>query len=348
MPDEITAAPPPNLRRLFFGTEGLRAGWSLLLYGILVFLVVLLLSFAIKHSHIVPKAPKGNVDTPFYAVVIGESLQVLAYLIPAFILSRIEHRPFTLYGLATRRLLPDLLAGLLTGLLALSALVGTLLATHTIAFSGLALHGPSALAYAFKWLLAFFLVGLAEEFLFRGYLQFTLARGIVGLTRALSPGNRHAALIGFLAAAFLFSIVFFAVAHLGNPGENHFGIAAVSLAGAVFAFSLYRTGSLWWAIGFHTAWDWAQSYLYGTPDSGAHVVGHLLASHPLGRPWLSGGQAGPEGSLLVIPTLLLVALVIHLTLPKRYELGAPGSHGLTVGPGDTPPPVATIYTQRSA
>jgi uncharacterized protein len=47
------------------------------------------------------------------------------------------------------------------------------------------------------------------------------------------------------------------------------------------------------------------------------VRGHLLSAVPVGSPLLSGGTAGPEGSILVIPTLLVAALVIHLTLPRR-------------------------------
>ena len=105
----------------------------------------------------------------------------------------------------------------------------------------------------------------------------------------------------------------------------------MGLAGAVFAFSLYRTGSLWWAIGFHTSWDWAQSFLYGVPDSGTMVQNHLYATHPFGNPLLSGATTGPEGSLLVLPTLLLVALVIHLTLPRR-------DYSLT--PDQSPPPAS--------
>src|ERR1019366_3201038 len=46
-----------------------------------------------------------------------------------------------------------------------------------------------------------------------------------------------------------------------NPGESPIGMLSAGLVGMVFCFSLWRTGSLWWAIGFHTAWDWSQSFL---------------------------------------------------------------------------------------
>ncbi len=317
-PAQPELTPPPlTLRRVLIGPDGLRAGWSLLLYGLLFVLTLSLLTFLLNLTHLLPSLGKAQTETPAAIVLIGQLLQVVAYLLPALLVSRVERRPFTRYGLSPTCLLPDFAAGFLTGLTALSLLVATLVFTHALTLEGLALHGLHAFRYAFVWAFAFFLVGFAEEFLFRGFLQYTLARGIASLTRTLDPGTPHAPLIGFLISAFLLSIVFFALAHLGNPGENSSGILAVALAGAVFAFSLYRTGSLWWAIGFHTAWDWAQSFLYGTPDSGARVAGHLFVSHPSGPTWLSGGPAGPEGSLLVIPTLLLVALVIHLTLPRR-------------------------------
>jgi hypothetical protein len=81
-------------------------------------------------------------------------------------------------------------------------------------------------------------------------------------------------------------------------------------AGLVFCLLLRASGSLWLAIGFHTTWDWAQSYLYGTPDSGLVMRGHLLITHAAGNPRFSGGTAGPEGSAFAMPLLLLGPLVL--------------------------------------
>jgi hypothetical protein len=80
---------------------------------------------------------------------------------------------------------------------------------------------------------------------------------------------------------------------------------------------------LWWAIGFHASWDWAQSYLYGVADSGTMVNNHLLLTHPTGRPLMSGGFTGPEGSIYVLAVLLLVTIIVFLTLPKRTAPYAP-------------------------
>ena len=92
----------------------------------------------------------------------------------------------------------------------------------------------------------------------------------------------------------------------------------------VFCFSLWRTGSLWWAIGFHTSWDWSQSFLYGVADSGTMVQHHLLATHPVGKPILSGGATGPEGSIFIIAILALISLIILFTLPRTHGGDIPG------------------------
>ena len=93
-------------------------------------------------------------------------------------------------------------------------------------------------------------MGIFEESLLRGYLQYTLSRGI-----------------GFWWAALLLSIAF-AVWHVSNSGESLLGLLSVGAGGFVFCLSLWYTKSLWWAVGFHAGWDWGQSYFYGTPNSG--------------------------------------------------------------------------------
>ena len=167
-------------------------------------------------------------------------------------------------------------------------LVGILWRAGPLVFDGMAGSGVLTLSFGFAWGFVFLLVGFFEESLLRGYLQHTLTRGI-----------------GFWWSALSLSVVF-ALGHTTNNGESVQGIVEVGLAGILFCLSLWYTKSLWWAVGFHTGWDWGQSYFYGTPDSGLVTRGHLLSSHAAGNPLWSGGTAGPEGSLLVVPLVMLV------------------------------------------
>jgi uncharacterized protein len=158
-------------------------------------------------------------------------------------------------------------------------------------FGGAALQGLPALGYGLAWLLDFIMVGITEEALYRGYLQATLTRGI-----------------GFWPAAIGLSLLFGA-AHLQNAGETVPGIIGVILHGLFYCLLLRLSGSLWLGIGFHAAWNWAQSYLYGTAQSGHLMQGHLFVTQASGDALISGGSAGPEGSLLGLPVEAIGLLV---------------------------------------
>ena len=100
-----------------------------------------------------------------------------------------------------------------------------------------------------------------------------------------------------------------------KPSRRYILWTVVAVIGVVFLVALWRTGSLWWGIGFHMAWDWAQSFLYGVPDSGALFQGRLFATHASGNPLLSGGATGPEGSLLFLPITVILIPVLFFTTP---------------------------------
>ncbi len=285
-----------RLRWVFVGSDGIRAGWSALIFIAILVAIGVAVHFAF---HTKGHMPPAIVPPGF--LLIREVASVAAILVATALMGWIEGRAFWSYGLAGPRPAANFAAGWLGGLFCLSLMVAVLYAGGYLAFDGLALHGGQALFYGLAWLLVFVLVGLSEETFFRGYLQATLTRGI-----------------GFWPAAALLSLSFGA-AHLGNGGETAAGIAGVVVFGLVFCLLLWLTGSLWLAIGFHCSWDWAQSYLYGTADSGMIMLGHLFLTHATGSARISGGSAGPEASLLLIP-VLLVGLAIMIVLLRSVGL----------------------------
>ncbi|HEY5330559.1 MAG TPA: CPBP family intramembrane glutamic endopeptidase [Acidobacteriaceae bacterium] len=327
-PPAAPPAPVDDGTNPFIGRFGLRAGW-----GIAIFILIFsILSFALaigtrlaEGKSIIPKHTKsassqspppiqsGDVTAGRTILEDGSNFAVVALTV--WLLSRIERRRFRVYGIGGNRL-RNFLPGAFWGFATLSMLVGTLRATHVLVFDGRALAGSAIFLFGAKWLAAFLCVGLFEEYLTRGYLQYSLTRGLYGLGRRISPN--HARAVAFWIAAIFMSCLFGA-GHLFNPGESAPGITAVFLAGMVFSYALWHTGSLWWAIGFHMAWDWAQSFLYGVPDSGFLSAGRLFHTHPTGNPLLSGGKTGPEGSIFVLPTLVLVMVIVRFTTPAGAQ-----------------------------
>ena len=274
------------LNRIFLSGRELRAGWSVLLFVAIfevvdyAFLSLLRQFISLQSTGLIPPTSAFS----------RESCELIAVLIATWTMSRIERRSMFSYGFSGNRSFGLLGAGAIWGFMCLSALIGVLWKRGALVFDARLLSGTTAWVYAFAWLLVFLVVGLFEESLLRGYLQYRLARGI-----------------GFWWSAIALSIAF-SLMHLGNHGESIYGLLSLVAGGLAFCMSLWYTRSLWWAIGFHTGWDWGESYFYGTPNSGLVMEGHLLSEHSVGNPLWSGGNAGPEASLLLLPLFILAGL----------------------------------------
>jgi hypothetical protein len=131
--------------------------------------------------------------------------------------------------------------------------------------------------------------------------------------------------MGFWPAAIVLSALF-GLAHAANPGETIPGLLSVVCFGLVFCFILRRTGNLWWVVGFHAGWDWGQTFFYGVTDSGLVPYHNFFNSTFSGPRWLTGGSAGPEGSIFTPIALLLTAfLVSRLYREAAYHPAAKNS-----------------------
>ena len=294
-----TPQPPKrDLHWVFVGAEGLRAGWGVLLF-VLLFIGFSFLSIQVL-KHLLPPSHHSAVFSLRLAF-ISEGAQLVPLLLSTAIMAFIERRPLLAYGYQGQARTVRFISGLVWGFVALSALVLVLWKAGLLAFDGVQLHGAAVWKYALAWAVLFLVVAIFEESTLRGYLQFTLTRGI-----------------GFWWGALLLSFLF-GFSHGTNPGETPVGLFGAAAVGMVFCLSLWYTGSLWWALGCHASWDWAESYFYGTSDSGLKAEGHLFGEHPTGPLLWSGGTTGPEGSLLVIGLLAIMALAMWLWWGRRVE-----------------------------
>jgi uncharacterized protein len=228
----------------------------------------------------------------------GDVIALCATFPAAWIMSRLEKRGFGEYGLPLWGAFGKLFwQGALFGAVEISTVIGTLAALGYYRFGVVELHGRVLLRWAFFWLALFVVVGLYEEFAFRGYVQFTLAQAIT-----------------FWPAAVFLSVMF-GIKHINNPGETWPGIAGVVLSGLFWSFTLRRTGALWFAVGMHASFDFGETFVYSVPDSGMLLPGHLSSATLAGPVWLCGGTAGPEASIFDFLILLLFFYVFHRLHP---------------------------------
>lgn len=281
------AAMPTRLRAIFYGNSGLRAGWRVLLFVLLFTLITFVLSMFLRP--LLLQARHGVL--PAWAPIAQDGPQIVALVLAAYFLSRIERRPMPTAGLAGRSRALRFVTGGVWGIVVLSVLVWMLDRLHLLTIAAPAIHGSIAMEYGLVYAIGFLLVGIFEELLFRGYLQSIVSRGI-----------------GFWWTAVLFSTAFGAV-HINNKGESPMGVFNAAAVAFLLCMSLWFTGSLWWAIGFHATWDWGESFLYGTPDSGMIMRGHYFTSVAHGPLLASGGATGPEGSYYALVLLVCCILI---------------------------------------
>lgn len=136
--------------------------------------------------------------------------------------------------------------------------------------------------------------GMTEEVIFRGYLQGRLEKEV---------SKRWAILISALAFAF---------AHLGNSGIGINALIGLTLFGILMSLFRTYTGDLWLAGAFHSAWNFAEGPLFGTPVSGINGTSVILASRPVsGSVMLNGGTFGIESSYLVFVGLFILVILTY-------------------------------------
>ncbi len=294
---KFLSAPAPKFpgERIFFDGESVRVEWKVLGYfGFWWITMYWLMWLGVSLFHEPLHGP-----ALLWREMYQEFAMALGALLPAIVMGRFEGRSIGDFGLPVRQAFGKLFwQGAVWGLAAITLLLVALRIAHAFYFGQVVLHGVKVLRFAAFWAVYFVVVGIFEESLVRGYALFTLARAW-----------------GFWPAAVALSLVFGAI-HMRNPGETWVGLVGVVAIGMFFCLTLYRTGSLWFAVGFHAFWDWGQTFLYSVPDSGTVEPGHLMRPVFHGNDWLTGGSVGPEASVVCF----LVIAVVGVVFARRYRV----------------------------
>jgi membrane protease YdiL (CAAX protease family) len=205
-----------------------------------------------------------------------------------------ERRRVDSYGLSVERAfrLP-LFEGVLAGVLMAGAVALGMLALGGMQVHGLALTGTALAWSALGWLGANILVGVAEEFWFRAYFLQSLWRSI-----------------GFWPASLVIAGLFAADHYFYKAGENAWDVVTLVSLSLLMCYTVLKTGTLWFAIGFHIAFDYMQLFVIGTPNGDKIPAGRLLDVTFAGPAWLTGGVLGTEASWLMYPAIALLWLYI--------------------------------------
>jgi len=233
--------------------------------------------------------------------IIFESLTFLGILAGAIVVAKLGPRSLRELTFDPKGWPAKLLEGSLWGLAMPTVLIVAIAMLGGFTFGSLAMHGTTLIQYVVAWLVASFFLGLAEEAMFRGPALRLLIDAI-----------------GFWPAAIVSSFLFAWVHYVNKPHENLQDLLSIGLIGLFLCYTVKRTGSLWWAVGFHALFDYAALFLYGAPNSGNHggqpLATKLLTGGYHGPVWLTGGILGIEASYLIFPLLAIATATYVATM----------------------------------
>jgi hypothetical protein len=249
---------------------------------------------------------------PWLALVLHGVLWIAGVvLITWLVRTKLNRRPWSGLGLPKPQL-GRLVLGALCGAAVILAVVGIEWALGWVRLSPIdasPVRQTPRLIYIALALLPSLGVGVAEDLGFRGYVFQTLAERTPVWAAALLMG------------------VIFGLLHFSLSGFDWQFVVSVLLISTTFLVLRFATGSLWFPIGFHGAWDWTQTYGVGLSSFGMKhdpALVHVTQSGP--ALWVGEGQAIEGGFLfmLAIATVLSVALMASRPILWSKRLATTG------------------------
>ena len=288
-----------RIKGLFVGRDGLRYGWRFLIFAAAIILVVEFL----EQPAIGFLAAKLHVDRSALSarsIIVSDGFDLTVILIVTGVIALCERRRIHSYGLPVDEAFGGFFwNGAIAGLAAIAFVGAGMLISGGMYIHGIALHRFDLITSPLLWLIAMLFVGVMEEYLFRGYALQVLWRGA-----------------GFWPAA-LITTALFAGDHLEKPHENAIDIGMIFVLGVLLCISVRITGSLWWAVGWHAAFDFGQLFIIGTPNGGRVPQGRLFDITFQGPAWITGGELGTEASYFMIPATIATFVYVYFFLRRQ-------------------------------
>lgn len=227
-----------------------------------------------------------------FATAIGTFLSILYC-------RTIEHRSYGSMGFRKRKAVPHYLMGLVVGVVMMSAITGLSVVTG---ISEISMTADIQIGMILLYFFGFFIQGMSEEVIFRGYFMNTL-------------GGKHSA-----AAAILISSVGFAIAHLANPGITVLAFVNLTLFGIFAALYMICFDDIWGACAIHSIWNFTQGNIFGISVSGTGEAASVFRTTAVSdKAWLSGGEFGIEGSILTTVVLVAASVIVLLCIKKNQS-----------------------------
>lgn len=187
--------------------------------------------------------------------------------------------------------------GFLTGVLYFVVVTGIMWITGIYKAESVEFDYAGLLLY----LSIFLVVAVGEEIIFRGVIFKMI-------------DERWSTWLALLVSALLFGLV-----HLSNQGATLWSSIAIAIEAGLMLGAAYKaSGSLWFPIGIHWAWNYFEGPVFGFMVSGNDSCTPLFSPVISGPEFLTGGAFGAEASIIAAAVGLAFSLLfVRRMLSKK-------------------------------
>lgn len=259
---------------------------------IIVFLIVGGIISFIPGQFLVDKLDPGEAFISFYNLFIsfGITIVLVALWVRFF-----EKRSFRTLGFTAHGALKKYVKGFFAGLLMLSIVIGLISLFGKVDI----VENPNPFNFKVLGIIGLFLIGYmvqgaGEEILARGW-QFQVIAA------------RHKPWIGAVISSIMFALL-----HGFNSGISVIALINLFLFAVLLLFFILHDRSIWAACGWHTSWNWALENIFGLKVSGSEGIVSVFKFSTQGPNYITGGDFGPEGSILT--SLVLIGGMIFILI----------------------------------
>lgn len=209
----------------------------------------------------------------------------------------IEARHLSSMGMRKKKIGVHYLQGLVVGIILITVVVllPVVFGINTITLCTNINFGLIGLYF-----IGFFVQGMSEEFIFRGYFMNTL-------------GGKHNPIIAIVVSASAFSL-----AHIFNPGYNFLIFINLALFGAFASLYMIYFDDIWGVCAIHSIWNFTQGNFYGISVSGTAETESVFRTTAVSSSdILTGGTFGAEGSIITTVVLASASAFMLYRISKQ-------------------------------
>ncbi|WP_066497724.1 CPBP family intramembrane glutamic endopeptidase [Abyssisolibacter fermentans] len=279
----------------------------ILIYGIsaLIGEAIVLMGFSISGYNIL-NGEMPDMDTMLLVKYYGFIIYIVSTILYCKL---VEKRSVNTMGFSKNNAIFSYIKGLVVAVIVLIIAIVAAMITGSISYIGVSKNIDIVLYIAYFG--GFFIQGMAEEVMCRGFLMTSLLK-------------RTSVVTSVLVSSLVFAYPHFSTLFESGVIIGVIGIINLMLFSVFLSLYMIKDGNIWVSCAIHSIWNFLLAVICGINVSGSNQASSILAfSVNENLIILNGGKYGLEASVLLTIILVLCIILIFTRKKKKLSIEKP-------------------------